>query len=81
MLECDGRTAMGRRSGVAETEQAVARLTLDELNADIQRCLNGAINGGTSQGRKALFKRLVWLEKMREKLHGITSPRRVFRSM
>jgi hypothetical protein len=52
---------MGRRSGVAETEEDVAKLSLDELNEEIGRCLQGFEYGGTSQGRKAFFKRLVWL--------------------
>lgn len=51
-------------------------LSLAELHADIARCLWGAENGGTSQARKA-FKRLVWLEEIREKLHGIPASRRI----
>jgi hypothetical protein len=71
---------MGRRSGVADTEEEVVKLGLDELNKEIKRCLQGAENGGTSQGRKAIFKRLVWLESMREKIHGIPATRRLWRS-
>jgi hypothetical protein len=71
---------MGRRSGVAETEQEVAKLALNELNVEIGRCVKGFEQGGSSQGRKAFFKRLVWLEKMREKIHGIPAPRRLWRS-
>ena len=71
---------MGRRSGVAETEEDVAKLSLDELNIEIERCLQGFEYGGTSQGCKAFFKRLVWLEKMREKIHGIPATRRLWRS-
>ena len=68
---------MGKRSGVPETEGEVAKLPLATLNAEINRCLDGFVHGGTSQGRKSFFKRLVWLEKMREKIHGIpSSPRR-----
>jgi len=67
------------RSGVVDTEEEVAKLTLDEINAEIQRCLAGAGPGGqASQGRKSFFKRLVWMEKMREKIHGIPAPRRVW---
>jgi hypothetical protein len=72
---------MGRRSrsGVADTEEEVAKLTLDQIDAEIQRCLDGAFSGGQgSQGRKAYFKRLVWMEKMRENIHGIPAPRRVW---
>ena len=71
---------MGRRSGVADTEEDVAKLGLDELNAEIDRCLQGAEYAGSSQARKAFFKRLVWLEKMREKIHGIPATRRLWRS-
>lgn len=70
---------MGKRSGVAETEEKVAKLTLDQLNAEIERCRAGFETGGTSQGRKAMFKRLVWLEKVREQLHGISAERRIWR--
>ncbi len=67
------------RSGVADTEEEVAQLTLDQINAEIQRCLDGAFSGGQgSQGHKAFFKRLVWMEKMRENIHGIPAPRRVW---
>ena len=67
------------RSRVVDTEEEVAKLTLDEINAEIQRCLDGAYSGGQgSQGHKSFFKRLVWMEKMREKIHGIPAPRRVW---
>jgi hypothetical protein len=71
---------MGRRSGVAETEEEVAKLGLPQLNVEIERCLQGFEHGGSSQGRKAVFKRLVWLESMREKIHGIPATRRLWRS-
>lgn len=71
---------MGKRSGVPDSKEDVAKLTLLELNAEIRRCLWGAENGGTSQGRKAYFKRLVWLEKQREALFGIPAKQRAFRS-
>ena len=70
-----------RRSGVADTEEEVAKLSLDEINAEIQRCLHGAYSGGQgSQGHKSFFKRLVWMEKVREKIHGIPATRRLWRS-
>jgi hypothetical protein len=71
---------MGKRSGVPDKEEDVAKLTIVELNTEIQRCLSGAEKGGTSQGRKAFFKRLVWLEKQRELLFGIPAKQRAFRS-
>jgi hypothetical protein len=72
--------AMGRRSGVADTEEEVARMSLDQVNAEIERCLHGFEYGGSSQGRKSFFKRLVWLETMREKIHGIPATRRLWRA-
>ena len=68
-----------RRSGVADTEEEVAELSLDELNAAIGRCIEGSERTGTGQGAKAIFKRVVWLEKMREKIHGIPATRRLWR--
>jgi hypothetical protein len=59
------------RSGIADTEEEVAALSIAELNAEIDRCLSGYETGGTSQGRKAFFKRLAWLEGLREELHAL----------
>ena len=70
---------MGRRSGVADTEEEVAKLGLDELNVEIRRCLQGFECAGSSHGGKAFFKRLVWLESIREKIHGIPATRRLWR--
>jgi hypothetical protein len=49
------------------------------MDLEIQRCLLGAQTGGTSQGRKSFFKRLVWLEQQREELFEVAAPRRSFR--
>ena len=67
---------MGKRSGKPENKAEIAKLTLAQLNAEIYRCLFWSESGGSSQGRKAFFDRLVWYEKMREELYGITAPRR-----
>ncbi|QGZ93364.1 hypothetical protein [Terricaulis silvestris] len=69
---------MGKRSGYAQSSADVEALTLAELNAEIQRCLFRYERGGTSQGRKAFFKRLVWLEAERERLHSVTAKSRRF---
>ena len=62
-----------------EKDPAVlAVLPLDRLEAEISRCLLGYQTGGTSQGRKAFFKRLVMLEDIREETHGIPAKRRTF---
>jgi hypothetical protein len=58
----------------------LASLPLDQLNHEIGRCMYGYTNGGTSQGRKAFFKRLVTLEQIRERTHGIPAKQRAFRS-
>lgn len=68
---------MGKRSGYPESDAELERLTLGQLNAEIQRCLIGYQLGRTGRAGKAFFKRLVWLEAVRERLHGIAStPRR-----
>ena len=51
--------------------EVLASLFLDGLNHKIDRCLWGYENGGTSQGRKSFFKRLVMLEGTRELEHGV----------
>jgi hypothetical protein len=66
---------------IKEQDPAVlAALPLDKLNHEIHRCLWGYENGGTSQGRKSFFKRLVMLEQIRERAHGIPAKQRAFRS-
>ena len=68
---------MGTRSDYPASDAEMEALTLSQLNAEIERSLFGYENSGTSQGRKAFFKRLIWLEAARERLHGIASkPRR-----
>ena len=63
----------------SETDPDVlARTSLSELNHEIQRCLLGYETGGTSQGRKSFFERLVWLEKIREASHGVPAKQRRF---
>ena len=66
------------RSAMPETTEEVSRLTRVDLEGHIQRCMWGAENSGTSQGRKAYFKRLVWLEHQRETLYDVPAPRRAF---
>ncbi|MBI3774684.1 MAG: hypothetical protein HY273_03875 [Gammaproteobacteria bacterium] len=69
-----------RRSGIAETAAEAALMSLTEFESEIHRCNWGFENGGTSQSRKAYFKRLVWLEKQREELFDIPAPARRFSS-
>ena len=76
-----GALQMGKRSGVADTGDDVAALTLSDLNDEIARMRQGYVNSGTSQGRKSFFKRLVWLEAHRERLHGVIAPERRFNAV
>ena len=69
---------MRKRAAVPTTDKEIEALSLQQLNAEISRALLGYEIGGTSQGRKAFFKRLVWLENHREALHGIGAKRRSF---
>ena len=59
--------------------EVLALLPLKDLDHEIGRCVYGYTNGGTSQGRKAFFKRLVMLEQIREVTHGVPAKQRAFR--
>ena len=63
-----------------QNAEVLAKLPLGEINQEISRCLWGYENGGSSQGRKAFFKRLVMLEQIREQTHGVAAKQRAFRS-
>jgi hypothetical protein len=69
---------MAGQAAVSTTAEEVAALTLVQLDYEIANAKSGYETGGSSQGRRAFFKRLVWLETHREKLHGIEAPRRRF---
>lgn len=56
----------------------VSGYPLAVLNEDIERCHKGYKQAGTSEARKPYFKGLVWLEKQRQELHGVTAKRRRF---
>ena len=68
---------MGKRSGTPDTEDDVAKLGLADLNRWIGRAetrikalkLNVAL-------RKSTMKRLVWLEAQRQRLYGVSAPKR-----
>lgn len=68
----------GKRSKAPETSADVRGMPLSWFNAEIKRCLQGYETGGSSQGRKAFFKRLIWTEAERERNHGVAAPRRRF---
>ena len=65
---------MGKRSGKPDTKAEVAKLSLSQLNAEIERCSVMSELSTSSQGRKAFFDRLVWYEKMRQELYSIAAP-------
>jgi hypothetical protein len=69
---------MRRRLFSVSDEARIAKASLGELNDEIRRCLHGYETGGTSQGRKAFYQRLVWLEKIRAAAHGVPAKRRRF---
>jgi len=71
---------MRRGKPASSEDEEVAEMTLEQLNCKIAHMLWGSENGGTSQGRKSFFKRLVWLEAKREELHGIEAKKRRFNS-
>ena len=66
------------RSGVVDTEEEASRMSQAEMEQEIHRCKHGYESGGTSQARKAFFKRLVWLERQREVLFDVPAPYRKF---
>jgi len=71
---------MGRRSrsGTADSQAEVSKLSRAELESEIRRCLDGVGTAGTSVASKAFFKRLVSLESEREALYDVPAPRRKF---
>jgi hypothetical protein len=56
---------MGKRSGIVEHDEGLARLTLAELDGEIARCQMRLKIAPTDQLRKAFKSRLRWLEKFR----------------
>ncbi len=67
---------MGKSSAGNEIASKAVSMSLDELNTEIRRMLDGWQTGGTSQGRRAFFKRLVAMEAQRERLFNVPAPQR-----
>ncbi len=67
---------MGKSSAGKDTASRAATMSLDELNQEISRMLDGWQNGGISQGRRAFFKSLIALETQRALLFGVEAPKR-----
>ena len=68
---------MGERSRAPETEKDAGKLSLKELNEWINIAEFRATKLELSASlQKSAMKRLVWLEGLREKLHGVPAPKR-----
>ncbi|AXK83028.1 hypothetical protein DW352_22395 [Pseudolabrys taiwanensis] len=66
----------GRLKGGANTEAEAEKLSLSEFNLLIAGAAWRFDSVTNSNLRKNAFKRLVWLETQRERLHGIEAPER-----
>ena len=60
----------------ANTEEELEKLTLAQLNELIAHADYRVQNMSKASLRKGAFKRLIWLEAQRERLHGVTAPKR-----
>jgi hypothetical protein len=58
------------------TENEAEKLTLGQLNKLIAHAEWRLQNMPNSALRRSAFKRLVWLEAQRERLHGVSAPTR-----
>lgn len=67
---------MGRNKSTARKEDEAEKLTLAQLDKLIANAAWRAENMSNAGLRKSAFKRLVWLESQRERLHGIAAPNR-----
>lgn len=67
---------MGRLKGGANNAEEAEKLTLGQLNRLIAHAEWSFQAKSNSALRKSAFKRLVWLEAQRERLHGIPPPPR-----
>jgi hypothetical protein len=67
---------MGRLKGGANTDAEAEKLSLSQLELLISGAQWRFDNASNSNLRKLAFKRLIWLEAQRERLHGIEAPAR-----
>jgi len=67
---------MGRLKGGANTEAEAEKLSLSQLEMLISGAQWRFDSASNSNLRKHAFKRLIWLEAQRERLHGIAAPSR-----
>jgi hypothetical protein len=59
---------MGKRSGVIEHEEGLAKLAPAELDREIARCRMRLEIAPNPRQRKAFESRIRWLERFREKV-------------
>jgi hypothetical protein len=69
---------VGKRSAIATTDAEAAALTLPELNQQIALLKYRVESRLSASLRRSAFKRLVWLEEQRERLHAVPAPKRKF---
>lgn len=60
---------MGKRSGIIDHEEDLAKLGLAELDAEIGRCQMRVKIAPSSQFRKSFESRIHWLERFRFNHH------------
>ncbi|MDP8912696.1 MAG: hypothetical protein M3N39_03860 [Pseudomonadota bacterium] len=62
-IAASGKTAcMGKRSGVPDTDDELAKLSRDELEAELQRSKVRLTIAGSAKVAKQWHKRIHWLE-------------------
>ncbi len=61
---------------VVTTEAQAEKLTIGQLDEQIDMMARRYQSASQPRERRAAFKLLVWLEKCRERLHGIQAPLR-----
>lgn len=60
---------MGKRSGIIDHEEGLAKLSLAELDAEIARCEIRRKIASSAQLRKRFESRIQWLQRFRAR-HG-----------
>ena len=75
-----GKKKRRSRSKTQKFADEAQKMSLSEMEHKIRYYLWGFENGGSSQGGRAYFKSLVWMEAQREEVFGIPAPRRDFRA-
>lgn len=67
---------VGTRSGAPTEPEDVDKMTLDELNEWIERLKKRCSSVKNAALDKSALESLIWLEKQRERVHGIAAPQR-----